>query len=594
MARESAKSNEKVRLNRDNLRTTLRIFRFVLPYKWHIAAGTLFLLLSTGTVAAFPSLIGNMVDLATQADSMGMEELRRLGLLLALVLGAQGVFSFFRVYFFAVATEKSMADIRVALYQQIITLPISFFERTRVGEITSRISADVQQMQDAIATTIPNFLRQVALPLICLPLVFMISTRLTLVMILSVPVMMILAVVFGAFIRKLSRRSQDALAEANIVVDETLQSIDSVKSYANEAYESDRYRTAISDVVGFALRAAHFRGAFVTFIIFALLGGLLAVIYLGVTMISSGDLTVGELVKFLIFTMFIGSSVGGIGESYARIQKTVGASERINEILEEEKEIELQDSATKQDVYGKVEFRNLSFSYPSRPDIAVLHQVGFRMEPGSKFAFVGQSGSGKSTIAKLLLGLYPAESGELLIDDKPISSYNLTGLRRNIGIVPQEVILFGGTIRENIAYGKLGASDAEVEAAAEKANALNFIRNFPDGLDTIVGERGLKLSGGQKQRIAIARAILKDPAILILDEATSSLDAESEKEVQEALDKLMENRTTIIIAHRLSTIRNADNILVMSHGRIVESGPHTELSGKADGVYHNLLKLQFQ
>jgi ABC-type multidrug transport system fused ATPase/permease subunit len=381
------------------------------------------------------------------------------------------------------------------------------------------------------------------------------------------------------------------------VVEETMQSIHVVKAFTNEYYEINRYNTALERVIANALKAARYRGAFNSFIILAIFGGIIGVLWYGATLLEKDVLTVGQLTTFILYTAFIGGAVGGMGDLYAQLQKAIGASERIREILREPVEVSKPlpvEVRSHHKIHGDIAFRNVIFAYPTRQDIDVLKDISFSIGAGQKIALVGYSGAGKSTIVQLLLRYYTSESGTITVDNKDIRQYDILQLRQNIGIVPQEVILFGGTIKENIAYGKPDAKDEEILQAARKANALDFIQSFPEGMQTLVGERGVKLSGGQRQRIAIARAILKDPAILILDEATSSLDAESEKLVQDALDTLMKGRTTIIIAHRLATIRKVDHIYVISEGRIIESGTHEELVQVEEGLYHNLVKLQFE
>jgi ABC-type multidrug transport system fused ATPase/permease subunit len=402
------------------------------------------------------------------------------------------------------------------------------------------------------------------------------------------------AIVFGRFIRKNSKKVQDELAQTNIIVEETLQSINVVKAFTNERLEVKRYGLSIQKVVDYALKAATFRGGFISFIILVLFGGVVGVVWYGGNLVLSGELAFKDLFTFIIYTGFIGGSVGGLGDMYAQIQRTVGASERILEILDEKSEVNVTNTLDFKKVEGNISFENVGFAYPSRPDITVLKDISLKIQSGEKIAIVGHSGAGKSTIVQLLMKLYPLNKGKVLIDKEDISTQDITQLRSNIAIVPQEVMLFGGTIYENIAYGKPNATETDVFEAARKANALEFIESFPDKFQTIVGERGVKLSGGQRQRVAIARAILKDPSILILDEATSALDSESEKLVQDALDELMKNRTTIIIAHRLATIRNVDKIYVLKDGEIAESGNHDELILKEDGIYANLVKLQFE
>lgn len=407
------------------------------------------------------------------------------------------------------------------------------------------------------------------------------------------PFIILGAVIFGKFIRKLSKKSSDDLAAANTIAEESLQSIHTVKSFTSEKYESGRYRNALQRVLGNSLKAARFRGLFISMVIFSVFGGIVLVLWYGLGLVESGELSMGKLVSFILYTTFIAAAAGGLGDLYGQLQKTIGSSERILEILDSESE-EGSDKGMDQPekVRGEISLENTGFSYPSRPEVEVLKGIQLQVKPGQKVALVGKSGAGKSTIIHLLMRFYQPVSGKIMLDGRDINELNLEFLRRNIGIVPQEVLLFGGTIEENIRYGNPDASKEEIEAAARKANAKEFIDSFPDGLETIVGERGIKLSGGQRQRIAIARAILKDPAILVLDEATSSLDSESESLVQDALNQLMENRTTIIIAHRLATIRKADVIFVLEDGKIIEQGTHRDLLEDEAGFYSRLVKMQ--
>ncbi|MBK8657721.1 MAG: ABC transporter ATP-binding protein [Bacteroidetes bacterium] len=610
----------------NQIKESLRIYRFILPYKWQFATGMLCLVISTGVVSFIPGGFGKLIDAASPAkevivqvaktlksnlsaeeklsnisaavnsytSEISPEKLKDIGAILGLVLLIQAVLSFFRIYLFEYVSQHAMSAIRRELYERIITLPIQFFEENRVGNLTSRISSDVSQLQDALTNQLAFFVRQLVLPIVCIPFILAISWKLTIIILALLPVLVIAAVLFGRFIRTISRKAQDELAESNTIVEETFQAVDVVKAFTNEAYETRRYALINQRVAAIGLYAAKYRAGFVSFIIFAMFGAIVFIVYAGLNEVAKGNISMGDLIQFFLLTIFIGSSLAGLSESYSVLQKTIGASERINEILGEKSETRTTDENVVNHVTGDVEFLNVSFSYPSRKETKLFTDLTFSVKAGQKIALVGPSGSGKSTIIKMLSGLYPIDAGAIFIDGQPLSHYNITALRKNFGTVPQDTILFGGTIRENIAYGKPLATEDEIISAARKANALDFIEGFPDKFDTIVGERGVKISGGQKQRIAIARAILRDPKILILDEATSALDSESEKLVKEALNELMKNRTTFIIAHRLSTIRQADTILVINKGKIVEQGTHNELLTLDDGLYRNLLKLQYE
>jgi ATP-binding cassette subfamily B protein len=583
--------HEKRKLNKQNLSKLGGIFRFVLPYKVNFLLGMVFLLFSSLTLLTFPFVAGKLIDTAS-GETWLVNDINGIAFILLGILLIQSIFSFFRVWLFAKVSERSMRDIRIALYSQLVQLPMTFFDKRRTGELISRITADVSMLQDTFSVTLAELFRQIITLLAGVVFLMVTTPKLTLFMLATFPVLVIIAMVFGKFIRKLSKQAQDELAAANVIVEETLQSIMTVKSFAGEEYESGRYRKGLNRVVDVALKAAGFRGAFISFIIFALFGGIVAVMWYGATLVASGEMTVGDLVSFVLYTTFIGGSIAGLGDIYGQIQKAIGSSERVLEILDEEPEMSTTDFQ-KVRMSGDVRFEQVRFNYPTRPELEVLKNINLHIPAGEKVALAGQSGAGKSTIIQLLLKFYPVEKGAILVDGKNISEWNLKQLRSNIGIVPQEVLLFGGSIRENIAYAKPDATEDEIIEAAKKANAWQFISKFPEGLSTTVGERGIKLSGGQRQRVAIARAILKDPAILILDEATSSLDAESEALVQEALDELMKNRTTIIIAHRLATIRKVDRIYVLKDGEIVEEGTHEDLALHEDGFYANLVRLQF-
>lgn len=592
MARRRDRNAERPKISKDGWKKARKLISYLTPYKWSFFIGLIFLFLGSGVFLVFPWAAGELINVANGTSTYNLT-LSDLGLILMIIVAAQAVSAYLRVLLFANVSEKGMADIRKALYQKLITQPTSFFDTNRVGELTSRSTADVQQLQDAISITLAELIRQIILLVVGLGYLAWVATELLLVMVATFPVVILIALFFGKYVRKLSRQRQDSLAETSTILEETLQAISVVKSFTNEWFEQVRYGKSVDTVVSISLRFARVRGLFIVFIITALFGAMFFVLWWGATLVQSGDMQAGQLVTFITLTAVIGGAIASLGDFYTQMLRAVGASERIMELLESESEVELEQGLTKLNLQGKVEFNDIHFSYPARLDAGVLQGINLDIPAGKKIALVGASGGGKSTIVKLLLGLYNSYEGTITVDGLSIKDYNISQLRQNIGIVPQDVILFGGTIYENIAYGNHEATKEDIIAAAKQANAWEFISSFTEGLGTIVGERGVQLSGGQRQRVAIARAILKNPSILLLDEATSALDAESEKQVQDALDKLMEGRTSIIIAHRLATIREVDCIYVLEHGKIIEQGTHQELIDKPTGVYHQLAQLQF-
>lgn len=604
----------KVKLSKESLGQALILFIYLKPYRTKFMLSLVFIALSAFTTSMFPFFLGKMIDAAAPGASAGMmgntpSMLEGMGLkdihwslnttlaLIFLQLTVQTVFSFMRVYLLTEVGERSLADMRRDVYSKLLSMPMSYFTEKRVGELSNRISSDLSQIQDAISFTLAEFLRGIFTLTIGLGFIFWISAKLALVMLAVVPVIAVLAVVFGMRIRKMSRKAQDQLAESGTIVQETFQGISIVKAFTSEVYEISRYVKSIYAVVDTAISNARFRGAFISFMIFSVFGAISFVMWYGANMIQSGELTMGSLTMFVIFSMFVGGTFAGFADMFSQLQKTLGATQSIREILRSEGESVSLTAASGIDsayvLQGGVSFEHVAFSYPSRSDVSVLKDISLSANNGEQIAIVGPSGAGKSTIASLLLRFYDPTQGRILFDGRPASSFPLSQLRQQMAFVPQDVILFGGSIKENIAYGKTDATDAEIMEAARKANAHDFITKFPDQYETIVGERGIKLSGGQRQRIAIARAILKNPAILILDEATSSLDSESEQLVQEALENLMKGRTSFVIAHRLSTIRNATKIVVIDKGVVAEVGNHNELMNQ-NGLYRKLNEMQFE
>lgn len=579
----------KKRFSKESTKKAMRIFRFIKPFRATFGVGLFVLIISSVLTMAFPKVLGNLIDSVGDADS---NTVNTFTLVLIAIFLVTAILSFFRVYLFGYVTHKALALLRTTTYKHLISSPMSFFSKKRVGELSSRITSDIALLQDTFTTTIAEFIRQfITIPIGLFFLVF-ISFRLTLFMLAIIPVVALIGIFFGKYIKKLSKEAQDDIAESNTVVDETLHGIASVKAYANEFFETLRYQKSIDSSVNTSIKRAKWRGFFIGLIMFASGTAIVSIVWYGLHMVQMGTITLGELMSFAIYSAILGFSFGGLAELFSNLQKAIGATEHLMDILDEETENIVLDEAKTIKVNGNISFNNVHFSYPSRRDIEVLRDISFDVEAGKQIAFVGPSGAGKSTIAALMFRFYDAENGTISIDGKPIKDYDLSEIRNQMALVPQEVLLFGGTIKENIEYGKPGATDEEIFEAAKKANALEFIESFPEKFDTIVGDRGIQLSGGQKQRIAIARAILKNPSILVLDEATSALDSESERLVQEALDRLMEGRTSLVIAHRLSTIKNADNIIVLDNGKIKETGTHAELMKKDNGIYKNLSTIQ--
>ena len=606
----------KTKVDRAALRETVEILRYLGPYRRRFIFGMICLFIGSIAGLCFPLLAGGLIDAALHNNVVtlpviGSLTLNGIAAALAFTIAIQAIGSSSATMSFGRVGQTALADLRRDTYGRIIGLPMEFFARRRVGELTSRLSGDIAQLESGLIYAIPQFCRQALLLTGGLVLIALTSGKLTLAMLCTVPFLIAAAVTFGRRLRRLSREAQDRLAETGTIVEETLQAIASVKAFANESFELDRYQRTNIGALATSLTAVRWRAAFFAVFTVSLFGGMVIVLWFGAGLLQSGQITAGELTRFVLYSTFVAGAMGQAAELYSQVQKTVGASQRVRELLREKPEIELAklsaaaSSAPASPVTpsapiaitrlrGEVELENITFRYPSRPEIAVLADISLHARPGEVTALVGPSGAGKSTLTALLYRFYAPEQGRVLFDGRDAREFDLTALRAQMALVPQDVLLFGGSIAENIRYGKPGATLDEIKSAAAQANAAEFIDRFPEGYETIVGDRGIKLSGGQRQRLAIARAILKDPAILVLDEATSSLDSESERLVQSALEHLMRGRTTFVIAHRLATVRRADQIIVLDQGRMVERGTHDELSQNPDGLYRRLSTLQFQ
>jgi ABC-type multidrug transport system fused ATPase/permease subunit len=595
------KEKSKVKLTKDSYAKAMKIFGYLKPYGFVYLIGWIFLVLSTSTGLIFPYLMGKLLggagtsisDSTSALRLISLDTINSVAIALFVLFAFQAIFSFFRVVIFTNVTENALRDLRNDAFSRLIYMPIDFYNKNKVGELTSRMSADITQIQETMKTTIAEFFRQIVVVLGSILFLLFISWKLALIMLGTVPVMAIVAVFFGRFIRRLSKEAQDHSARSNSIVEEALMGISNVKSFTNELFVLGNYRKTTQEIRDLNVKSGIWRGIFVSFIIFCLFGAIVFIIWRGLLMTQGAqpELSSEGFFQFIMFTMMMGASIGSIPELYATIQKAIGATENLMNIIHEKGEKELHQGTKKPQLTGRVQFNHVDFTYPQRNDVPVLKNISFTSEANQTIALVGSSGSGKSTIASLILSFYDPINGEILFDEVAASQIDLEHLREHMAIVPQEVLLFAGSIRENIRFGNPEATEEMIIDAAKKANAWNFITDFPEGLATEVGDRGIQLSGGQKQRIAIARAIVKDPTILILDEATSALDSESERLVQEALENLMKGRTSFVIAHRLSTIRMADKILVIQKGEIIETGTHEELI-TLNGHYNRLVELQ--
>ncbi len=568
-----------------------RILGLARPELGSLIAGTVFLALGSSASLLFPRAIGKIVDDATGVGG-SFGGLNETALWLLAIAAVQAAASAARFALFTISGERVVTRLRADLFARLMEQDIAFFDEKKTGELTNRLASDTTVLQNTVSVNISMGLRFVVSILGGVAFLFVTSWRLTLLMLMIVPPIALGAVAYGRRVRKLSRDVQDSLARGSEVAEEALSGIRTVRAFAAEPHEVKRYGKAVFASFDLARTRALTASAFMGIASFASFGAAAVVLWRGGHLVAQGALTTGGLTSFLVYTLLVAFSLGGLSDLWADLMKASGAAERIFELMDRAPAIPPSGGLELPRVEGRVVLSNVVFSYPTRRDAPVLEGIDLTISPGEVVAIVGPSGAGKSTLAALLTRLYDPDKGAILLDGHDLRELSTSFLRRTIGVVSQEPILFSTSIAENIRYGRPDATDAEIEAAARTANAHAFITKFPDGYGTLVGERGVQLSGGQKQRVAIARAVLKDPRILVLDEATSALDAESEHLVKEALDRLMRGRTTLIIAHRLSTVAGANRVCVLDAGTIVQNGAHTALMGQ-EGLYRRLVERQF-
>jgi ABC transporter fused permease/ATP-binding protein len=573
-----------------NMQTWKRLLSLIKTEKKFLAWGMFFLVLSSGSTLIFPQLTRWFIDFVLTPKKYDLLTPAVAGMFFAFVI--MGFAGSLRYYFFTLSGERMVLHLRRQLYKKILAEDISFFDSNRTGDLMSRISSDCTTLQNTVSVNVSMMLRNLAQVLGGFAFMFYTSWKLSSLMLLMIPPIALSTIIFGKKIRKLSHDFQGSLAEASVVADETISGIRTVKSFVQESAEVIRYNSRLELALDKAQNKIKTIAVFMTVAMVVGFAAISFVLWYGGHQVVTEAMSIGDLTQFLLYLMIVAIGVGSLGGLWGDIMAGVGASKRVFDIIEQVPYLKDVGNPVN-NLQGLIEFKDVSFSYPMRADVQVLKKINLKINSGEMVALVGPSGSGKTTIGSLILRFYELNSGNILIDNEDYKNFNPFSLRENIGLVSQEPVLISSTIRENIRYSKPGASDEEVRHAAIAANALDFIESFPLGFETLVGEKGIQLSGGQKQRVAIARALLKSPKILILDEATSNLDTASESLVQEALNRLMKGRTTLVIAHRLSTIKEADKIFVLDKGEIIQTGTHEELSSDHNSLYYHLLQRQF-
>ncbi len=567
-----------------------RLLSLARPEAGLLLGGTAALFVGSALSLVFPRGIGLLMEIVTTPG--GRERMDQLVAALFVVFLVVSVAGFGRAYLYTLAGERVVVRLRRQLFGSIIRQEIGFFDAQRTGELVNRLASDTGVLQNSVTVNVSMALRFTLQAVGCVAVLFWMNWQLSLVMLAVVPLVAVGAAVFARTVRRLSKDTQDALAGASAVAEESIGNVRTVRAFAQEEGEVERYAARVDEAFDLGRRLALAYGAFQGAMGFAAYAAIAGGLWYGGTMVIDGAMSLGDLTSFMLYTLFLAFALGGLSSLYGDFNKALGASTRVFELIDRVPLGVNHSGARLAAMEGRMALEGVHFAYPTRPEVEVLGGVDLALEPGRVLALVGPSGGGKSTVAGLLLRLYDPQAGRVTLDGRDIRDLDTHWLRGQIGIVSQEPILFATTIADNIRYGRPSATDDEVRAAARAANAHAFIEGFPEGYETVVGERGVRLSGGQKQRVAIARAILKDPRVLVLDEATSALDAESEHLVQEALDRLMRGRTTLVIAHRLSTVKDANRVVVIDKGRVVESGTHDELVGR-DGVYRRLVLHQF-